>query len=276
MFPSWASRPIALSAPTARRPRGRPPRQRHEDAQDLPTVEPDLDPNEAPCQPLETTSVRTPSTELGWTNATSSPNRPRRGSRRSSRAPAAAKLFDRLVHVVGLERDVMHPRPAFREEPPYVRVLARGGDELDAAVAHEERRGDDTLLAQRVTTFEPGAEEPLVHRDRLIQIGHRDAEMGGYRGRAPARCYPRPGVSPEGEARERCRPSPTTATRARRRRAVPRARHRSERLLLEQRLGHAVERSAVLVRSRCASSYAWSVRRACSESRRRLVSSESA
>ena len=91
--------------------------------------------------------------------------------------PGRRQLAERLLHVVRLERDVMHPRPPSREEATDVCVLANGRDELDSAVADEERRGVDTLLAKRVTTFEPGSEEPPVHGDSLVQIGHRDAEV---------------------------------------------------------------------------------------------------
>lgn len=151
-----------------------------------------------------------------------------------------SQLCDRLVHVIGLERDVMHPRPALREEPPYMRVLARGGDELDAAVTYEERCGDDTLLAQRVAALEPGAEEPLVHHDRLIQIGHRDAEMVDT-----ADVHPRDAT--RGRVSVPTRKRADGADRLRRARLGHDVGEQClelgsiERLLLEQRLGHAVE-----------------------------------
>ena len=58
------------------------------------------------------------------------------------------QLVERAVHVIGLERDVMHARTSFGEEPPHVRVLAHGSDELYAVVADEKRGGVDSLLAQ--------------------------------------------------------------------------------------------------------------------------------
>ena len=48
-------------------------------------------------QPLATTSVRTPWTESGWTNATSRPKSPRRGVSSISCAPVALELVERRV-----------------------------------------------------------------------------------------------------------------------------------------------------------------------------------
>ena len=39
------------------------------------------------------------------------------------------------------------------------------------------RRGLDALLAERLAMLEPRAEERLVRRDRLVEIGDRDAEV---------------------------------------------------------------------------------------------------
>ena len=58
------------------------------------------------------------------------------------------QLVERAVHVVGLERDVMHARTSSCKEPSHVRVLAHGGDELYAADADEKRCGVDALLSQ--------------------------------------------------------------------------------------------------------------------------------
>ena len=40
-----------------------------------------------------------------------------------------------------------------------------------------EIRGLDTLLAERLAVLEPRVEEALIGRDRLVEIGDRDAEM---------------------------------------------------------------------------------------------------
>lgn len=63
------------------------------------------------------------------------------GARRS-------ELPKRTVHVVGLERDMVHAGPASLEEATDVRVLTGRSDELDPAVADHERRRNDSLLTE--------------------------------------------------------------------------------------------------------------------------------
>ncbi len=58
------------------------------------------------------------------------------------------QLMERAVHIIGLERDVMHARTSSCKEPSHMRVIAHGRDELYAAVADEKRCGVDSLLAQ--------------------------------------------------------------------------------------------------------------------------------
>ena len=91
--------------------------------------------------------------------------------------PRRSELLERLPYVVRLESDVMHAGPAPGDEAADVRGVAGGSDELEAALADHERCSDDTLLAERVTALESSTEESLVHRDRLVEIGYRDAEM---------------------------------------------------------------------------------------------------
>ena len=140
----------------------------HERAQDLSAVESDLDPHEADRQPLDTTSVRTPWTAPGWTNAT------------SARRDRAAVLVDQL-RAGGLElasvpstsgprARVVHARAATGEEAPDGRVLARRREKLHAAVADEQRHRLDALLRERVAMLDRGAEQALVGRDRLVEV----------------------------------------------------------------------------------------------------------
>ena len=74
----------------------------------------------------------------------------------------------RRLDIVGLEGDVMHARPSPREKAPDVRVFARRRNELDPAVADEERGRSDTLLRERVAALEARAEEALIGQDRLV------------------------------------------------------------------------------------------------------------
>lgn len=87
------------------------------------------------------------------------------------------ELFERTDEIVGPDCDVVHPWAAPREKPTDRRVVARRRHELEDALAHEDCRCLDTLLDERLTASEPGAEQRLVRRDRLVEIGDGDAEM---------------------------------------------------------------------------------------------------
>jgi hypothetical protein len=85
--------------------------------------------------------------------------------------------LERGEEVLGLDRDVVHPGPAPRNEATDRSVLARGRHELDAAIADEHRGCLDTLVDERLPALEAGTEERLVRRDRLVEIGDGDAEV---------------------------------------------------------------------------------------------------
>ena len=72
---------------------------------------------------------------------------------------------------------MVHPRTAPGEEATDRRIVASGGDELEPALADEDRRRLHTLLDDRLAMLELRAEERLVRRDRLVQIGDGDAEV---------------------------------------------------------------------------------------------------
>src|ERR1022692_538259 len=76
----------------------------------------------------------------------------------------------RGVDVGHLVRDVVHARPALREEPADRRVVAECGQELDAALADPDRRRLDALLLDAGTLLEPAAEQPLVRPHGLVQV----------------------------------------------------------------------------------------------------------
>src|SRR5687767_7034061 len=74
------------------------------------------------------------------------------------------ELVERRVKVAGLERNVVHSRPAAGEEASDRRVVAPRRDELEAAVADEHRRRFDTLLVKGLAVLESCMEEALVGR----------------------------------------------------------------------------------------------------------------
>ena len=89
----------------------------------------------------------------------------------------ARKIRERSVDVLDLVRDVMHPRAALRQEPPDRGVLAERGEKLHAAVADAHRGRFDALVVHPFAVLERAAEEPLVRRDRLVEVGHGDADV---------------------------------------------------------------------------------------------------
>ena len=158
-------------------------------------------------QPLATTSVRTPWTESGWTNTTSSPKRPVPRHAVDQLRAGRLELVERCAEVVRLERDVVHPRAAAREEAADRRVVARRRDELEATLADEHRRRLDALLVERLA-------DARVVRRRGARTSRSPRRDRSPRRRddgspAPARCYPRPSVAQPG-ARAPCRPSRTS------------------------------------------------------------------
>ena len=64
-----------------------------------------------------------------------------------------------------------------REEAPDGRVVRGRRHELDPALADEHRRRFDALLLQWLPVLEPGVEEALVGRDRLVEIGDGHADV---------------------------------------------------------------------------------------------------
>ncbi len=92
-------------------------------------------------------------------------------------APACVEIAERIPDVVGLERDVVHRLASPCQEAPDRRVLAGRREQLDTAVAHEERDRFDALRLQRVAKLDARAEQPLVGRDRLVEISNGDAEV---------------------------------------------------------------------------------------------------
>jgi len=87
------------------------------------------------------------------------------------------ELGERRVDVVHLVGDVVHARPALREEAADRRVLAERGHELDTTVADQQQGRLDALLLDRGPVLEPAAEETLVRLHRLVQVRDGQADM---------------------------------------------------------------------------------------------------
>ena len=77
------------------------------------------------------------------------------------------ELAPQIGHLV---RDVVHSRPALREELSDGSVVGEGSDELDSAVADAHRGRLDTLRLDQVATLDLGPEDPLVRVDRLVEV----------------------------------------------------------------------------------------------------------
>lgn len=90
---------------------------------------------------------------------------------------ACCEVGKRGTHVVDLVGDVMHSRPATREETPDRRVVVERRQQLDAAAADADRRGLDALLVDAPAMLEPPAEQLLVRPDRLVEVGDRDPDV---------------------------------------------------------------------------------------------------
>ena len=87
------------------------------------------------------------------------------------------EVLEHSRNVVGLERDVMHAWASLGEEAPDRRVLTRGFEELDPALAHEERGRHDTLVLEHVAALQARLEEALVRRDGLFEVGYGNADV---------------------------------------------------------------------------------------------------
>ena len=102
--------------------------------------------------------------------------------------PAPRLLVDQLrasgreiaqggADIVDLERHVVHSGTALVEELADGRVLAERREQLHTVRADPERRSLDTLLGNGLAALERRAEQPLVGRNRLVEILDGDAEM---------------------------------------------------------------------------------------------------
>jgi hypothetical protein len=72
-----------------------------------------------------------------------------------------------IVHLIG---DVMHARSAAGEELAHGGVRAGRSEQLDATLADEHGGRLDTLLGNRGSVLQLGAEKPRVRVERLVEI----------------------------------------------------------------------------------------------------------
>src|SRR3954451_8024223 len=72
------------------------------------------------------------------------------------------KRRERGRHVVDLVRDVVHARPALREQAAHRRVVAERGAQLDPAFAEPKRGLFDDLVLAPFAMLAPTPEQPLV------------------------------------------------------------------------------------------------------------------
>ena len=68
--------------------------------------------------------------------------------------PGAGKIVEGGANVVDLVRDVVHARPALREEAADGRVLPKRSEQLDTTVADTNRRRFNALVFDTLTMFE--------------------------------------------------------------------------------------------------------------------------
>lgn len=87
------------------------------------------------------------------------------------------ELAQRALEIRAGKRDVVHAGPAPGEEATDGRVLAGGLEQLDPAVADEQRDRLNALLLERVAMLDRRPEQPLVGCDRVVEALDRDAEM---------------------------------------------------------------------------------------------------
>ena len=91
-----------------------------------------------------------------------------------ARVGEAGELGADVLDLVG---DVVHTRPAFREEPADRRLLAERRNQFDPARSDEDGRRLDPLRVHAAAMLDLCAEEPLVRVHGLVEVVHGDAEM---------------------------------------------------------------------------------------------------
>lgn len=81
------------------------------------------------------------------------------------------------AHVLDLVGHVVHARTAGCDELPDRGVVSERREQLDAAPADAHGCRLDALVIDTHPMLELAAEVPLVRRDRLVEIGDREADV---------------------------------------------------------------------------------------------------
>ena len=80
------------------------------------------------------------------------------------------KFCERRTHIAHLVRDMVHPRPAPRQEPPDGSVVAGRLEQLDTAGPDPNRGRAHTLSVHGGLMLHLGAKQPRVRGERLVQV----------------------------------------------------------------------------------------------------------
>ena len=80
------------------------------------------------------------------------------------------KLREGGADVGDLVRDVVHPRPALREEAADGCVVAERAEQLEPALSDADGGRLDTLFLDARALLDPGAEEALVRVQRAVEV----------------------------------------------------------------------------------------------------------
>ncbi len=89
----------------------------------------------------------------------------------------ALEFREGCPHVGDLVRDVMHPRPALRQEPPDRSVLAGWLEQLYPPLADAHRGRTHALLVDRGLVLDLGTEQPRIRGERLVEVIDGNAEV---------------------------------------------------------------------------------------------------
>ncbi len=135
-----------------------------------------------PPQPADagsTSSTSTPPASLGWTKLTREPEVPRRGSSYSSRRPRARRTSATASTSLDPVGDLLDAGAGAVEELRDRGVGGERREQLDAraGVADRDHRLADALLLVGLLVHDLHAEGVAVERDRLVEVGHGDADV---------------------------------------------------------------------------------------------------
>ncbi len=86
----------------------------------------------------------------------------------------ASKLGQRDIEIAYLVGNVVHTRPALREEAADRRILAERLEQLDATLADADQRRADALILHRRAVLDLCTEQPLVGRESRVEVLDRD------------------------------------------------------------------------------------------------------